>query len=197
MTRKTCKRCEQAKPVSEFRPDQRYRDGFGSWCVECHRQRNSTWARENRSRLTEKARQWRSKNPEAWRGAYTAFHNRNKEVRAKENAAWAKKNKALRRASDARHKTSKRRAMPPWVDQQAINAIYRLAVETEKATGVRMHVDHIVPLQHHLVCGLHVPWNLQVISGSLNESKRNKWPFFVEAAKAEKPVQLDLMAGDA
>ena len=39
-----------------------------------------------------------------------------------------------------------------------------------------MHVDHIVLLQHQLVCGLHVAENLQILPGAFNETKRNHWP---------------------
>lgn len=202
MQYKFCKRCEQEKPISDYRADPRYKDGYGSWCMPCHRERNSSWARENRARLTQKARQWRNVNETAWRETYRSFHNRNKTKRAQQNAEWSKNNRALRRASYTKHKTAKLRAMPVWADEMVIKGIYRRAVALEKATGVRMHVDHIVPLQHPLVCGLHVPWNLQVIPGAINESKRNKWPFSIEAAYAQpdlfvpqpaaKPEQLTM-----
>jgi hypothetical protein len=42
-------------------------------------------------------------------------------------------------------------------------------------TGVQHSVDHIVPLIHPLVCGLHCPANLRVIPLADNIRKSNNW----------------------
>ena len=62
-------------------------------------------------------------------------------------------------------------ATPPWLTathREALATIYRSATPED-------HVDHIVPLRNALVCGLHVPWNLQILPAGANMSKSNKW----------------------
>lgn len=172
---KTCRRCSTKKIAAEFRTDPRYKDGLSSWCRECFRENNSEWAKANRERLTQKAAQWRSDNPSAWRETYRRFHEAHKEDRAIQFAEWAKANRGKRNASSAAYKAAKLRATPPWADTAAIALIYESAARLQREKGERMHVDHIIPLQHPLICGLHCEANLQILPGSVNESKRNKW----------------------
>jgi len=70
-----------------------------------------------------------------------------------------------------------RDATPKWLTSEQrmeIRLKYRLAIELSRATGVRHAVDHEVPLQGEDVCGLHVPWNLRVITQEENLKKSNK-----------------------
>ena len=165
---KTCKRCQQSKPNAEFRADPRYRDGLGSWCAQCHRERNSEWARENRERLKVKSAAWRAANPE--KAAQVALRCSRKfaEKRLRYSAEWAKANPEKRRATDAKHKAAKRLAVPAWADLKAISAFYA-------ATPEGHQVDHIVPLVSPYVCGLHCEANLQYLPAAENQSKRNFW----------------------
>jgi len=64
-------------------------------------------------------------------------------------------------------------AWPDWcAKDDRFKRIYQQAKERKNC-----HVDHIVPIVHSLVCGLHVPWNLRVLSAKENLKKSNTyWP---------------------
>jgi hypothetical protein len=90
------------------------------------------------------------------------------------SSKWAKANRAKVAERTARRKAAKLTATPQWVDHAAIAGFYAVAQRMTVDTGIRHEVDHIVPLQGLAVSGLHVPWNLQVITQSANARKRNK-----------------------
>jgi 5-methylcytosine-specific restriction endonuclease McrA len=70
-----------------------------------------------------------------------------------------------------------RQATPKWLTAEhklEIRMKYRLAIELSRRLGTPHAVDHIVPLQGEEVCGLHVPWNMEVITQEENLKKSNK-----------------------
>jgi hypothetical protein len=76
-----------------------------------------------------------------------------------------------------KRRATKLNATPEWLtsaDFAEIEELYLCARMFKLYTGEDYHVDHIVPLQGKNVCGLHVPWNLQVIPAKENLSKSNK-----------------------
>lgn len=83
-------------------------------------------------------------------------------------------NKSAYLAKWAKRRAQKLRATPAWADLEAIEAIYEQAKQLTLETGVQHEVDHIIPLVNKHVCGLHVEWNLQVITRKANRSKSNK-----------------------
>lgn len=67
------------------------------------------------------------------------------------------------------------KSMPPWADKIAIKEMYIKARQLTAETGVKHEVDHIIPSNHELVCGLHVENNLQILTETENISKSNSF----------------------
>lgn len=89
---------------------------------------------------------------------------------------WQKANPGRCRFLGAKRYIAKLNATPPWVDWDQIAAVYDKAVAMTRDTGIQHEVDHIYPLQGTTCCGLHVPWNLQVITKAENVRKGNRMP---------------------
>ena len=71
-------------------------------------------------------------------------------------------------------------ATPKWLTIEHLNDIkhiYKKRNLLNNTTNIIHHVDHVVPLVSKYVCGLHVPWNLEVIEAGENLRKSNNiWP---------------------
>lgn len=64
---------------------------------------------------------------------------------------------------------------PLWVKRGDFAALRAEAIRKTQETGIPHVLDHIVPVSHPHVCGLTVPWNMQVVPYSVNAAKGNKW----------------------
>ena len=84
------------------------------------------------------------------------------------NKQTYQQNKSEYIARAIQYRTKRNLATPSWADLDKIKAIYN---ECPKG----YHVDHIIPLQGALVCGLHVETNLQYLTAQDNIIKHNKF----------------------
>lgn len=117
------------------------------------------------------------KNPERTKEIGRASYWNNHERALETLRRYKRENPARMKALEVRRRAAKLQAEPAWANEFFIEEAYRLAKLREKLCGGKWEVDHIVPLQSKLVCGLHVHTNLQVIPKSVNQSKSNRyWP---------------------
>jgi 5-methylcytosine-specific restriction endonuclease McrA len=91
--------------------------------------------------------------------------------------AWKDRNQLWVRADTKARRRKHRIATPKWLTRRQkseIRQLYQIAMTMTKTTGEQYVVDHIVPLRSEFVCGLHVPWNLRVITREENLAKSNQ-----------------------
>lgn len=77
-------------------------------------------------------------------------------------------------ANAAKRRAKKLMATPAWANEFIMAEAYQLAALRTKILGFEWQVDHIVPLQSDIVCGLHAHTNIQVIPRSENIKKGNR-----------------------
>lgn len=147
---------------------------FRTICVQCEKERKDFWRKNNLEKHNARCLEWSKNNPEKQKQIYE------KRKTSLEYLSWQKRykkeyyclNKERIRAYTNKRRKKFKQATPKWLsefDKLLINEIYHLAQLRNQT------VDHIVPLQGEIVCGLHVPWNLQLLSYSENFSKSNKF----------------------
>jgi hypothetical protein len=166
---KTCGNCKENKLFSEFFRDNSKKDGLRTDCKVCRREYQKTWRELNKQTIIKYMQDWYIENKES----VLNYRELNKE----KISDYYKKNRDKYNSHAAKRRASKLNATPRWLtneDIDVIQSLYNLAKELELKFNVSYHVDHIVPLINDRVCGLHVPWNLQVIPASENLSKSNK-----------------------
>jgi len=152
-------------------------------CVECLK---VEWTKGNETRA-EYFKQYNQS--EAGQKAKRDYYERNREqviARAAARPAeqrrlhrekYKAQNPELYKALTSVRKRRHKNATPRWITAEqklAMREMYLQAQKITKITGERYVVDHIIPLISPEVCGLHVPWNLRVITQDENLKKSNK-----------------------
>jgi hypothetical protein len=189
---KTCSKCKELKLFSAFNKNKSKKDGFATECKVCTKKYNSAYYSINKDELLSQMQNYREINKDklAIQSQKYYLENKNKIlIRAQEYyevnrdaclirmQEYGKNNPSKIAAHKARYRAAKFQATPSWLtvdDHRQIEEFYRISQQMQLSTCEEYHVDHIVPLQGENVCGLHVPWNLQVIPAKENLSKSNK-----------------------
>lgn len=100
-------------------------------------------------------------------------YRKNPEHKRKMNRRHFENNRGYYNAKTAKRWAAKLERTVAWADLEAINDKYTTARYLTELTGEQYHVDHIVPLQGATVSGLHVEYNLRVVTAKENLSKGN------------------------
>jgi hypothetical protein len=152
-------------------------------CIECLK---VEWAQGNEARaeyfkeynrredVKDRKNEWYQENREQ---VIQAAATRPAQVKREYRNAWKETHKVQIRADTKARRRKHRDATPSWLTRKQkseIRQVYQIAITMTQTTGEQYVVDHIVPLRGADVCGLHVPWNLRVITQEENLVKSNK-----------------------
>ena len=142
---KICNKCKKEQPKANFYTDRSHKDSLSSNCKSCKDKVNKIYQKENSAKVNAK------------------------------NSRWKKNNLVSAQRLSAKRRAVKKQATPDWLTAAQLEEmvdIYKQAKELEQIFFNRkFHVDHIIPLQGKDVCGLHVPWNLQILTAEENIKK--------------------------
>ena len=170
---KTCSSCKKEKTLEDFSKRSLSKDGYSASCKVCVSTRKSQylstknynkkkyWADPESNK--ERKKQWAKDNPEK-------VNSYKRDYRKKEplkHLYW-----------DTLKWVSRKQRVPVWLSEEQkkeIEYFYWLAKDLQRVSGEKYQVDHIVPLKGKTVCGLHVPWNLQVLPSDINNKKSNNF----------------------
>jgi hypothetical protein len=150
---------------------------------EMIKSKKSEWFQKNKEKIVAQKRDYlreyvrsNQEKLKSWRMAYYIENKEQIRIKSKE---WQQNNKHKVNASIGKRRASKRNATPSWLtttNKLQIEIIYAVAVKLTEITGICYSVDHIHPLQGNGFNGLHVPWNLRVVTTSDNSRKCNRLP---------------------
>jgi hypothetical protein len=172
---KVCTKCGIDKPYSHYAKDSRALSGTQSSCKSCQ----AAWNVANKDKKKATWDAYKEKHKEAIAAKNAALYQKNKETYLLVKKQWYQNNKGRKNFLTAKRRAQMLKATPQWdeeLNELVLSEAYKLAKLRENVTGIKWHVDHIVPLQGKTVCGLHVWNNVQVITAAENQKKLNTWP---------------------
>ena len=156
---KICSKCKEEKSLDCFSKNKWRKDGLSHYCKQCKKNAKKVDYEKHR---------------DAYRENQKLYYEKNKnQIKEKVNS-WRQENLARYNARMSKRRSDKIKATPKWADLKKINQIYIECKILQDILGVKMQVDHIIPLNGKNVCGLHCEDNLRIIHASENQTKGNK-----------------------
>ena len=152
-----CKSCFVEKPEEDFPVRRSNKSGRYSYCKTCSSTKAGDYYKSNKEKRLD-------------------YLLRNRLKVYESRRSYRKKNSSKILSWNKHYQTRKTKACPIWLSnsqKEEIEYLYWLAKDLRSFSAEDYHVDHIVPLKGKNVCGLHVPWNLQILPAKENSRKSN------------------------
>lgn len=168
--------------------------GHLSHCKACMAKKSAAYRKENLEKVRDIERKSKAKtynselqtkrkreeylvDPTKFNLRSKRYYRKNVQARKASVKAYRKNNPDKLAHFRALRRSAQLKATPPWLNNEHrrhIACLYQMSRKISSITGEAMEVDHIIPLKGSNICGLHVPWNLQILHHTLNRAKSNK-----------------------
>lgn len=143
--------------------------------------RSKEWSANNKDRVKETKKEYQSKNAEKIKKDKKEYYENNKEETKEFQRGWRRRNRDRVNFLKSQRRATELQRTPKWLSKdhfEEIREFYKVAQKMEIEKGEEYQVDHIIPLRGKYMSGLHVPWNLRVVTRAFNNSRpRNILPF--------------------
>ena len=173
---RTCKKCLQEKDLDAFK---KHSNGYRHVCKKCQYVMEMTNPVTHANRIA-RMQKYRASDKGIQNEKMYDVLPKTRELRKESAKRYMQTINGLvvKRATTAKRRAARMNRTPAWLtdfDKLKIKCIYSVAAMLTRENKEEWTVDHIIPLQGKLVSGLHVPNNLQVMRGSENYAKINKF----------------------
>jgi 5-methylcytosine-specific restriction endonuclease McrA len=170
---KLCNKCQIHKEIQLFRKNIKSKDGLQHTCILCQKELDAQHYRKNITKYKEHNARYYSENIEIAK----QYYKDNVQLLTENYKKYKQDNAGQYSSYTAKRDTAKLKRTPKWLTKIQLNEIkdiYIKASELTKLSGTKHEVDHIIPIQGKTASGLHVPWNLQILTQSENGTKGNR-----------------------
>tara|TARA_R100001086_G_scaffold214248_2_gene130258 strand:+ start:320 stop:916 length:597 start_codon:yes stop_codon:yes gene_type:complete len=174
---KKCSKCFEIKPktMEFFSQDRQKKDGLRSSCRKCGKKLKFYKLDKKQCNTCGEILEKNLINFSARKDGIDGLRAscRKCETQKKKEYYYENKDYIIKTKSNhvSKRRCLKLKAVPNWISKEQFTEIKNTYLNANED----QHVDHIIPLVHDNVCGLHVPWNLQILSKQENWFKSNKF----------------------
>ena len=180
---KNCTKCKKEKNKNELNKHKYTKDKLRPDCKVCQALYFNKYYTKNTEKISTNSEKFYLAHKKELIAYQQKYRLENKEKISKQKAEYAVRKKAEIAARKARHlkanperyrdwsakrRAKKLKATPKWANLEEIKKNYLNCPKDYE-------VDHIIPLQGKIVCGLHVENNLQYLTKVENRKKGNKY----------------------
>lgn len=190
--RTNCIECIIVKQKLKYEQNSEKKRAYAKEYLKNNSEKIKEYQKINKDRRSENAKKRRKLNPEKYREkdnlryknnvvaklkSVKKYYETNREKRLNYRKNYVKIHRAECSCLNRIRQLRKINATPNWLTvehKETMKEIYKESKRMTETTGIEHNVDHIVPLRSDLVCGLHVPWNLQILTKKENSEKSNR-----------------------